>query len=250
MEDAPTALGDEQPTVDDLEAVAALLPGILRVEGSAAEVRGGDRLPDGSISMPYVDYAPEVSRLLDALYERNVVLPFDWSAWLEEAERYLDPAAVAAASLLDVRRLLTLHVRQERFCDGHFAEMVESGHIAAVLRRLGVLAAELRAGAGAGRTRVRVEQGDITGVAADAIVNAANSALSGGGGVDGAIHRAAGPDLLAACRALGRCPPGEARVTPGFRLPARWVIHAVGPVWQGGDAGEPALLASAYRASL
>ncbi len=99
-------------------------------------------------------------------------------------------------------------------------------------------------------TRLRVEPGDITRIAADAIVNAANNAMSGGGGVDGAIHRAAGPELLAACRALGRCPTGEARITPGFALPARWVIHAVGPVWRGGDAGEAELLAAAYRASL
>lgn len=99
-------------------------------------------------------------------------------------------------------------------------------------------------------TRLRVVQGDITRLEVDAIVNAANSALSGGGGVDGAIHRAAGPELLAACRALGRCPAGEARITPGFALPARFVIHAVGPVWQGGDRGEAQQLASAYRASL
>jgi O-acetyl-ADP-ribose deacetylase len=103
---------------------------------------------------------------------------------------------------------------------------------------------------GAGATRLRVERGDITRMPADAIVNAANSALSGGGGVDGAIHRAAGPELLAACRRLGRCPTGEARLTPGFRLAARWVIHAVGPVWRGGDAGEAEQLAAAYRASL
>ncbi|MCB9560286.1 MAG: O-acetyl-ADP-ribose deacetylase [Kofleriaceae bacterium] len=118
----------------------------------------------------------------------------------------------------------------------------------AVLRRLGALVAELRARAG--RTEVRVVDGDLTRIAADAIVNAANSALSGGGGVDGAIHAAAGPELLAASRALGRCPAGEARLTPGFRLPARWVIHAVGPVWRGGDHDEAAQLASAYRASL
>jgi O-acetyl-ADP-ribose deacetylase len=91
---------------------------------------------------------------------------------------------------------------------------------------------------------------DITTVATDAIVNAANEQLAPGGGVCGAIHRAAGPRLAQACAALGRCPTGEARLTPGFRLPARHVIHAVGPVWQGGEVGETELLASAYDAAM
>lgn len=98
--------------------------------------------------------------------------------------------------------------------------------------------------------RIALVVGDITTLVVDAIVNAANSALSGGGGVDGAIHRAAGPELLSACRKLGRCPTGEARITGGYRLPAKHVVHAVGPVWQDGDHDEDALLASAYRVSL
>jgi len=100
------------------------------------------------------------------------------------------------------------------------------------------------------KDRMEVVEGDITKLQVDAVVNAANTSLLGGGGVDGAIHRAAGPGLVQECRMLNGCRPGEAKLTGGHRLPARWVIHTVGPVWQGGEKGEDEVLASAWRSSL
>lgn len=133
-------MSEKEPTREDLLAVAAMLSAIQRVESRPHEWRGGARA-DGTLQMPYVEYAPEVSALISAMYTRNITIVFDWGAWQNEARRFLDADVLARASLEEVRRLLTLHVRKDRFVDGHLGGMVQCGHIAALLRRLGELVA-------------------------------------------------------------------------------------------------------------
>jgi hypothetical protein len=129
---------DERPTRGDLHAIAALLPALSRVEAQPAQWRKGPQ-DEGTLQIPFL-YSPEAERVMAAVYEHRLFVEFDWVAWQEDAKRFLEPRVVAGATLVDLRRLLTLHVRKERFCDGHFAEMIKSGHIAAILRRLGELA--------------------------------------------------------------------------------------------------------------
>ncbi len=119
----------------DLVAVAELIADIERIEGKPVEW-GGGKQSDGSTQMPFVVYPPEAQRLIRAISVHNLIVNFDWPAWQDEAQRFVDPEVVRAASLDEVRKLLTLHVRQDRFDEGHFVDMIASGHISAVLRRL------------------------------------------------------------------------------------------------------------------
>lgn len=133
-------MSEKEPTREDLVAIAEMLPAIVRVQSQPHEWRGGEQ-PDGTLQMPYVEYAPEVSALISALYARSITIAFDWGAWQDEARRFLEEDVLARATVDDVRRLLTLHVRKDRFVEGHLGGMVERGHIAAILRRLGELVA-------------------------------------------------------------------------------------------------------------
>jgi hypothetical protein len=113
-----------------------MLPAIERIQANPYEWRGGETRADGSMQMHYVEYAPEVAALISAVYARNISIAYDWGAWQDEARSFLDANVVARASLDEVRRLLTLHVRKDRFVEGHLGGMVECGHVAALLRRL------------------------------------------------------------------------------------------------------------------